>query len=75
MSDNLEKTELNEETEALAAADASQTEPAPERPKGGLDGFYENFRHIPLKYIDRFIGVCVVLLVAVIVFGIVQAKL
>lgn len=36
----------------------------------GIEKFYENFRKIPLKYIDIFIGVCIAALVLVITIGI-----
>ncbi len=77
MSENI-KEELLKETEQPAVSEndtALQTEPAAEPPKRGLDGVYENFRDVPLKYVDRFIGICVALLVAVILLGIFQARL
>lgn len=43
------------------------------RDKSELNAFenlYENFRNVPLKYLDIFIGVCVAALVLVIVLGI-----
>ena len=36
--------------------------------------FYENFRKVPLKYIDIFIGVCVAALVIVVLVGILKSK-
>lgn len=45
-----------------------------ERPdKSQLNAFenlYENFRRVPLKYLDLFIGLCVAALVIVIAVGI-----
>lgn len=38
-----------------------------------VNKLYENFRHIPLKYLDRFIAGCIILLVLVVVIGIFQA--
>lgn len=43
------------------------------RDKSQLNAFenlYENFRNVPLKYLDMFIGLCVAALVLVIVLGI-----
>ena len=43
------------------------------RDKSVLNAFenlYENFRNVPLKYLDIFIGVCVAALVLVIALGI-----
>ena len=45
------------------------------RDKSQLNAFenlYENFRNVPLKYLDMFIGLCVAALVLVIVLGIVN---
>lgn len=35
-----------------------------------FENFYENFRNVPVKYVDWFIGVCVVAFFAVILLGI-----
>ena len=35
-----------------------------------VENFYENFRKVPLKYLDLFIGLCVAALVIVFVLGI-----
>lgn len=43
------------------------------RDKSELNAFenlYENFRNVPVKYVDIFIGVCVAALVLVIALGI-----
>lgn len=43
------------------------------RDKSELNAFenlYENFRNVPLKYLDIFIGLCVAALVLVIALGI-----
>ena len=43
------------------------------RDKSQLNAFenlYENFRNVPLKYLDMFIGLCVAALVLVFVLGI-----
>ena len=45
------------------------------RDKSQLNAFeslYENFRNVPLKYLDMFIGLCVAALVLVIVLGIIN---
>ena len=46
-----------------------ETEKKPDRPDrsqlNAFENFYENFRKVPLKYIDIFIGVCVAALVIV----------
>ena len=39
-----------------------------------FENFYENFRKVPLKYIDAFIVVCVIALVAVVGIGILKSK-
>ena len=39
-----------------------------------FENFYENFRKVPLKYIDIFIGVCITALVIVILIGILKSK-
>jgi len=68
-----EKTLKEKEADEVPAA-VENTEGAPERPTRGLEGFYENFRDVPLRYLDIFITICVVVLVAVIAFGIYQAR-
>lgn len=40
--------------------------------RNAFENFYENFRKVPLKYIDRFIVVCVIALVLVIALGIIN---
>lgn len=45
------------------------------RDKSQLNAFenlYENFRNVPLKYLDIFIGLCVAALVLVIALGIIN---
>ena len=53
-------------------------EPKPERPDrsqlNAFENFYENFRKVPLKYIDIFIGVCVAALVIVVLIGILKSR-
>ena len=53
-------------------------EPKLERPDrsqlNAFENFYENFRKVPLKYIDVFIGVCVAALVIVVLIGILKSR-
>ena len=55
-----------------------ETENKPDRPYriqlNAFENFYENFRKVPLKYIDIFIGVCVAALVIVVLVGIIKSK-
>ena len=55
-----------------------ETEKKPDRPDrsqlNAFENFYENFRKVPLKYIDIFIGVCVAALVIVVLVGILKSK-
>jgi len=46
----------------------------PQRPRRGLEGFYEHFRWIPLKYIDGFIILCILALLGVILVGALQSQ-
>ena len=39
-----------------------------------FENFYENFRKVPLRYIDIFIGVCTAALVIVVLVGILKSK-
>ena len=39
-----------------------------------FENFYENFSKVPLKYIDAFIVVCAIALVAVVGIGILKSK-
>lgn len=49
-------------------------EMGPPAPSNAVESFYENFRHIPLKYLDIFIGVCVGALVLVVFLGILKGR-
>lgn len=55
-----------------------EIEKKPDRPDrsqlNAFENFYENFRKVPLKYIDIFIGVCVAALVIVVLVGILKSK-
>ena len=70
-----EKTSTPEPSETQDNA-ATETEPArPDRSQlNAFENFYENFRKVPLKYIDIFIGVCIAALVVVILVGILKSK-
>ena len=73
MIDRLEEN-LQEKTEAVSRTDAvSDKETVLEEQPQQVNKLYENFRHIPLKYLDRFIAGCIILLVLVVVIGIFQA--
>ena len=53
--------------------DGNKPEKRERRDKSELNAFenlYENFRNVPLKYLDIFIGLCVAALVIVIALGI-----
>ena len=51
--------------------DEKRLEERPDRSQlNAFDNFYENFRRVPLKYLDIFIGLCVAALVGVIALGI-----
>lgn len=65
---------LQEKTEAVSRTDAvSDKETVLEEQPQQVNKLYENFRHIPLKCLDRFIAGCIILLVLVVVIGIFQA--
>ena len=65
---------LQEKTEAVSRTDAvSDKETVLEEQPQQVNKLYENFSHIPLKYLDRFIAGCIILLVLVVVIGIFQA--
>ena len=55
-----------------------ETEKEPDRPDrsqlNAFENFYENFSKVPLKYIDAFIVVCAIALVAVVGIGILKSK-
>ena len=70
-----EKTPIPETSEIPDTA-APETESArPDRSQlNAFENFYENFRKVPLKYIDIFIGVCITALVVVILIGILKSK-
>ena len=55
-----------------------ETEKKPDRPDrsqlNAFENFYENFSKVPLKYIDAFIVVCAIAIVAVVGIGILKSK-
>ena len=79
-----EQNKLPEPEETAAERPADQgTAPIPERdpvtgkrdrrdPKdlNAFENFYENFRNVPVKYVDRFIALCVAAIFVVIAIGI-----
>ena len=51
--------------------DEKRLEERPDRSQlNAFENFYENFRRVPLKYLDIFIGLCVAALVGVIALGV-----
>ena len=56
----------------------SETQKSDSRPDhsqlNASENFYENFSKVPLKYIDAFIVVCAIALVAVVGIGILKSK-
>ena len=56
----------------------SETQKSDSRPDhsqlNAFENFYEKFSKVPLKYIDAFIVVCVIALVAVVGIGILKSK-
>lgn len=72
--DNEKEMRQEEHADLNSVPEGSGKNNGAERPTRGLEGFYENFRGVPLKYLDAFIVICVVLLIAVIAFGVLQAR-
>lgn len=48
-------------------------QPSAPRELNSVERFYERFRNVPLKYLDRFIAVCVAALVLVILLGLLDS--
>ena len=69
--------ENREELDVTPSEDEPETEPsengAAAPRKRPIEKFYDNFEGIPLKALDNFIGACVALLIAVVVFGYIRA--
>ena len=67
--------EIKNETPQTAPEGTEQKSDRPARSQlNAFENFYENFRKVPLKYIDVFIGVCVAALVIVVLVGILKSK-
>ena len=62
----MEEEKVTPEAEKDTRPDRSQL--------NAFENFYENFRKVPLKYIDVFIGVCVAALVIVVLIGILNSR-
>ncbi len=67
--------EIKNETPQAAPETAEKKSDHPDRSQlNAFENFYENFSKVPLKYIDAFIVVCVIALVAVVGIGILKSK-
>lgn len=67
--------EIKNETPQTIPEGTEQKSDRPDRSQlNAFENFYENFRKVPLKYIDIFIGVCVAALVIVVLVGILKSK-
>ena len=67
--------EIKNETPQTTHEGTEQKSDRPDRSQlNAFENFYENFRKVPLKYIDIFIGVCVAALVIVVLVGILKSK-
>ena len=67
--------EIKNETPQTAPEGTEQKSDRLDRSQlNAFENFYENFRKVPLKYIDVFIGVCVAALVIVVLVGILKSK-
>ena len=71
----MEEQEKQLTPETPETTETPETESArPDRSQlNAFENFYENFRKVPLKYIDIFIGVCITALVVVILIGILKS--
>ena len=72
----MEEQEKQLTPETPETTETPETESArPDRSQlNAFENFYENFRKVPLKYIDIFIGVCITALVVVVLIGILKSK-
>ena len=73
--DDEKKLESQETKDEKSDRTETAGESQPAAPKGDLERFYEQFRNVPLKYVDAFIIFCFVLLIAIIAFGVLRARL
>ncbi|MDE7245242.1 MAG: hypothetical protein K2O18_14905 [Oscillospiraceae bacterium] len=46
----------------------------PEEKRRPIENFYDNFRDVPLKYLDIFIGVCMAAIVVFILLGMLKGR-
>ena len=71
----MQNTENTTNTPQSAPEAPEQKSERPDRSQlNAFENFYENFRKVPLKYIDIFIGVCITALVIVVLIGILKSK-
>ena len=67
--------EIKNEAPQTTPEGTEQKSDRPDRSQlNAFENFYENFSKVPLKYIDAFIVVCVIALVAVVGIGILKSK-
>ena len=67
--------EIKNETPQTTPEWTEQKSDRPDRSQlNAFENFYENFSKVPLKYIDAFIVVCAIALVAVVGIGILKSK-
>ena len=67
--------EIKNETPQTTPEGTEQKSNRPDRSQlNAFENFYENFSKVPLKYIDAFIVVCAIALVAVVGIGILKSK-
>ena len=64
----------NETPQAAPEATEKKSDRLDRSQLNAFENFYENFSKVPLKYIDAFIIVCVIALVAVVGIGILKSK-
>ena len=61
--------------EEKTTSETQKSDSRPDRSQlNAFENFYEKFRKVPLKYIDAFIVVCAIALVAVVGIGILKSK-
>lgn len=67
--------EIKNETPQTPPEGTEQKSNRPDRSQlNAFENFYEKFSKVPLKYIDAFIVVCAIALVAVVGIGILKSK-
>lgn len=73
--DMAEEQRRDEELELEAQqADTERTDKKKSSGGSAFEGIYEQLPDIPIRSLDKFILLCVIALVAVIVFGVLQAN-